>query len=121
MNAIVDWEYYRSLCNKVNEAEFNMLEPQAERQVALVIGAYRWNSINPTTFYFDQLKYCICMVVNKLAEYNNSGVGRGVSSVSNDGYTENYVIQTQSQVASELRSSIIGWLSGTGLAGAYKC
>ena len=48
-----------------------------------------------------------------------SGKGKGVSSVSNDGYSESYVVQTEEQLRNELQCSIRGWLSGTGLVGAY--
>ena len=121
MNTIVNWEYYNSLYNAVDQDVFNRLEPMAEKQVRAVVGAPRWNSIKTDAFYYDQLKDCICMLIDKLASYEKSGAGKGLASVSNDGYSESYVVQTQSQVADELRSCIIQWLSGTGLVGAYKC
>lgn len=118
---IVNWEYYNSLYNEVNKATFDRLEPLAEKRVRAVVGAPRWNSVNPDAFYYDQLMDCICRMVNKLAAHEKSSIGEGLSSVSNDGYTENYTVQTQSQLASELRSCVIEWLSGTGLVGVYKC
>lgn len=121
VDPVVNWEYYRSLYFLVDESSFNRLEPQAEKQVQLVIGKFRWNSINPNAFYYEQLKDCICRTVEKLAEYEKSGIGRGLASVSNDGYTENYTVQTSTQISSELRASIVGWLSGTGLVGAFTC
>lgn len=121
MNAIVSWEDYNSLYTTVDQTTFNRLEPLAEKQVRHVIGAGRWNSINPNHFYYGQLQDCICSVIDKLASYEKSGAGRGLASVSNDGYSESYVVQTQSQVAGELRSCILQWLSGTGLVGAYRC
>ena len=57
--------------------------------------------------------------MNRLAENEKSGAGKGVASVSNDGYSENYVVQTESQMRAELQSAIKAWLSGTGLVGAY--
>lgn len=120
-SSIVSWEYYDSLYNAVDKTTFDRLEPLAEKQVRAVVGTPRWNAIAPNAFYYEQLRDCICMVVNKLAEQDKSGAGKGLSSVSNDGYTENYTVQTQSQATNELRSCITGWLSGTGLVGAYKC
>lgn len=121
MTNIVNWEYYNSLYSTVDETKFSKLEPVAENQVRTVIGVYRWNGIDPDAFYYDQLKHCICMVIDKLAMYEKSGVGTGLASVSNDGYTESFAIQTQPQMLADLRSCIVQWLSGTGLAGAYKC
>ena len=120
-NMIIDWEYYNSLYSNIDEGDFNKLEKLAEKQIKLVIGTPKWNSINPNAFYYDQLRDCICKVINKLVEYDKSGIGKGIASVSNDGYSENYTVQTAEQAMAEIRNYINGWLSGTGLIGAYKC
>ena len=57
--------------------------------------------------------------MDKMSTDAQSGKGKGISSVSNDGYSESYVVQTEEQLRSELQSSIRSWLSGTGLVGAY--
>lgn len=119
MSQIVNWEYYCSLFSQVTESEFAKAESLAEREVALVIGAIRWQNITEDTFGYVQLKDCICRVIDKMSADDKSGKGKGVSSVSNDGYSENYVVQTEEQLRSELQSSIKAWLSGTGLVGAY--
>lgn len=121
MAAIVTWEYYNSLYNEVDKATFDRLEPLAEKRIRTIVGALRWNSIDSEAFYYDQLMDCICRMVGKLASYEKGGVGTGLTSVSNDGYTENYAVQTLPQVEQEIRSCIVQWLSGTGLVGAYKC
>ena len=115
----VNWEYYSSLHNTVKEDDFERLEAIAEKEVCNVIGPIRWANISDETFGFEQLKDCICNVIDKMAEDAESGKGKGVSSVSNDGYSESYVVQTEEQLRSELQSSIRSWLSGTGLVGAY--
>lgn len=116
----VNWEYYSSLYTNIkDDIEFNRLEAQAEREIRSVIGPIRWATITEDTFGYEQLKDCICNVINKLAENKKSGAGKGIASASNDGYSESYVIQTESQVRAELQSSIRSWLSGTGLVGAY--
>ena len=120
MSKIVDWEYYNSLyANIKDDIEFNRLEAKAEKEVRAVIGPIRWATITEDTFGYEQLKDCICNVINKLAENEKSGAGKGIASASNDGYSESYVIQTESQMRAELQSSIKAWLSGTGLVGAY--
>lgn len=119
MPQIVNWEYYDSLHDTVNNEDFDKAEAIAEKEVCQVIGSIRWATITTETFGYAQLQDCICNVIDKMAENKKSGKGKGVSSVSNDGYSESYVVQTEEQIRSELQSSIRAWLSGTGLVGAY--
>lgn len=119
MSQIVNWEYYSSLHDIVNENDFEKAEIRAEKEVCQVIGPIRWETITTDTFGYSQLQDCICNVIDKMAADKISGKGRGVSSVSNDGYSESYVVQTEEQLRYELQSSIRAWLSGTGLVGAY--
>jgi hypothetical protein len=119
MDKIVTWEYYNSLHNKVSQEEFNRLEALAEKQILLVIGQYKWSTIKETAFYFNQLKDCICNVMNMLADLSKGGAGKGIASVSNDGYSENYVVRTASEYNNEIRMCIVHGLSGTGLTSAF--
>ena len=117
--SIINWEYYNSLYNKITETDFEKAETLAEKEVKLVIGSIRWNLLDSTEFYYEQLQDCICNVIDKMAGMQNVASGKGISSISNDGYSESYVLQTESQAKAELQSCIRAWLSGTGLAGAY--
>lgn len=119
MSAIVSWEYYSSLHSKVSQDDFAKAEALAEKEVKLVVGWPRWNVLDPDAFYYEQLQDCICNVIDKTADMQKSAAGKGIGSVSNDGYSESYVVQTESQAKAELQSCIRAWLSGTGLAGAY--
>ena len=120
MLKIVDWEYYNSLYSNVkDEIELARFVTKAEMEVRTVIGPIRWANITEKTFGYQQLQDCVCNVINKLVEYDKSGAGKGIASASNDGYSESYVIQTESQVRAELHGMIKSWLSGTGLVGAY--
>ena len=119
MSQIVNWEYYSSLFDKVSKDDFDRVEKHAEKAVSKVIGPIRWAVITENTFGYEQLKDCICNTMNELVEQENSGTGKGIASASNDGYSESYVIQTESQAREELNNSIRAWLSGTGLVGAY--
>lgn len=119
MSQIVTWEYYSSLFGNIPEENFEKAEILAEKEISQVIGLIRWATITAETFGYEQLQDCICKVMDKMAADSKSGQGRGVSSVSNDGYSESYVVQTEGQLRSELQSSIRAWLSGTGLVGAY--
>lgn len=120
-NTIVNWEYYHSLFTSATEDEFNKFVALAEKQVRAVVGEVRWSSMDHNSYKYDRLRDCICMVIDRMVSNEKSGVGEGLASVSNDGYSENYVVQTQSQAYDEMRSYIVRWLSGTGLVGAYKC
>ena len=116
---IVDWEYYNSLHSRVAEADFESAEALAEKEVKLVIGAVRWEQITEETFGYDVLKDCICNVIDKMKEDAESGKGKGLASVSNDGYSETYTIKDEADLRNELTSSIKSWLRGTGMVGAY--
>lgn len=116
----VDWEYYSSLFEeKVAKEDFQKAETKAEREVCAVIGPIHWDEITEETYGYDKLKECICNVINKQADYRASGIGKGISSASNDGYSESYIIQTEEQLQGELHRLIGKWLSGTGLVRAH--
>lgn len=119
MSQFVDWEYYSSLHDIVTEEDFDRAEGLAEKEVQHVIGWIRWANITEETFGYEQLQDCICNTIDKMAMDSQSGKGKGLSSVSNDGYSESYVVQTEEQLKNELHNSIKSWLSGTGLVGAY--
>lgn len=117
--SIVNWEYYDSLHSKIEFVDFDRYEALAESEVRGVIGAVRWASINEDTFGYDVLKDCICNVIDKMVDDEQSGRGKGLASVSNDGYSETYAVKDSADLRNDLTSSIKGWLSGTGLVGAY--
>lgn len=117
--SIVNWEYYSSLFSTISEENFEKAESLAEKEVQRVVGAVKWAHISPETFGYEQLKDCICKVMDKVANDERSGLGKGLSSVSNDGYSESYAITGSSELQEELARSIRVWLSGTGLVGAY--
>ena len=121
MATIVDWSYYSSLHDVVQQADFDKAEALAEQEVRSVIGPIKWDEIDSDTYGYDVLKDCICNVMDKTAKDAATGKGTGVTSVSNDGYTESYAAtaQTREALTEETRGCIRQWLSGTGLVGAY--
>ena len=119
MSQFVDWEYYSSLHDKVTKEKFDRAEALAEKEVQRVIGWIRWANITEKTFGFEQLQDCICNVIDKMIADEKSGKGKGVSSVSNDGFSKTFTVQTEEQLRDEMQSSIRAWLSGTGLVGVY--
>ena len=119
MSSIVNWEYYDSLHNNCESDEFPKLEALAEQKVREVIGKPNWDTITPDIYGYDVLKDCICNVIDKMISDANSGRGKGLSSVSNDGYSETYAIKDEADLRNEMASNIRAWLSGTGLVRAY--
>lgn len=123
----VTWEYYSSLFTKVNEEEFSRLSQLAEMRVNLLthnraeefMKAY--NAETATGFQntvYRAVILTICEVINKLHEQGSSAAGNGITSVSNDGYSETYSITTETEKQMEVDAVIRKGLSGTGLAGA---
>lgn len=118
--AIVSWEYYNSLYNKIDEDNFEKAEALAEKEVKKVIGAIRWNDITENTFGYEELKDCICKVMDMMQDNLKAEEHKGVSSVSNDGYSVSYgQVSTTISLNEELTATIKQCLSGTGLVGAY--
>ena len=64
----------------------------------------------------QRVKWAVCAVVREMAMQDAARNAQGVrlSSVSNDGYTENYAHSTQSD-GECIRASAMRYLSGTGL------
>lgn len=122
--SLLTWERYSSLHDIVSEDKFDKAEKQAESAIRNVMGVIHYtnwiadNSNLTNEIYYEQLLDCICNVINYIATVG-AKAGQGVSSVSNDGYSESYVLQTQSQATEELQKNIRLWLSGTGLVRAY--
>lgn len=121
---LLTWERYSSLYSSIAKEDFDKLALLAEREVRDVMGVIHYNEYikeNPkleSEIYYEQLLDCICKVINYTVTVE-SKVGQGIASVSNDGYSESYVLQTQSQATEELHKNIRKWLSGTGLVRTY--
>lgn len=119
MKQFVNWEYYSSLFDRVKENDFDRAERLAENEVSIVVGIIHYSHIDEDDPGFEQLQLCICKTMDKMAEQAESAAGKGIGSISNDGYSESYVVQTQEQATAELRKCIRQWLSGTGIVRAY--
>lgn len=119
MNRLVSWEFYSSLYDDIGESEFEKSEIKAEQEVRAVIGPLKWDAITEETFGYEVLKDCICKVMNQQKCDAKTGLGKGITSVSNDGYSETFAKANAEDVRAGLHISIKQWLSGTGLVGAY--
>lgn len=118
--SIVNWDDYSLLHSKISQNEFEKAEALAEKEVKEVIGPIRWAYITADTFGYDVLQDCICNVIDMMKDQEKLSKRVGVTSVSNDGYSESYGSEVTSETLNEsLKGSIKKWLSGTGLVGAY--
>lgn len=86
MSQIVNWEYYSSLYSTFKEdgTEFDRAEGLAEKEICAVIGPIRWATITEETFGYEQLKDCICKVMDKMAEDDKSGKGSRLWQLQSD-------------------------------------
>ena len=66
----------------------------------------------------SQIQNTVCELMNAMYVQETSGMGTGISSVSNDGYSESYKITTAAEREAQLLVIIRGGLSGTGLVSA---
>ena len=113
--AYIDWEWYSSHFPKLSQKEFEKQLPAAEQKVDILT---HYRSKDAAGYKLEQLKACVANMMNMKAELEESGAGRNVKSVSNDGYSETYEQVTPEQVEEALRKECFFWLSGTGLMGA---
>lgn len=126
--AYITWEYYSSLYNEVSEeAEFSRLCSRAEMKLdsfthmRTMLFMKEFKKIYATDFQklvYSQVQNAVCELINAIHVQETSGMGTGISGVSNDGYSESYKITTEAEKESQLLSIVRNELSGTGLAGA---
>ncbi len=123
----ITWEYYSSLYSEVPEEDFDKLEAKASAKLDVYthmraknfVAAY--NEESATDFQkqvYAQIQNTVCDLVNALYVQESSGMGTGIASVSNDGYSESYKITTAAEKETQLLAIARSGLSGTGLAGA---
>ena len=113
----VNFEYYNENFPLVTEDEFNILAVRAEKQIDIL--THR-RSQTATGYKLDAVKDCVCNLINELYTQDKTGKGLDgarVSSASNSGYSETYVVVSESEKRGQLESVAFRWLSGTGLMG----
>ena len=71
-----------------------------------------------TGYKMEAVKRAECALVKLIAEQDATAQGIGVTSVSNDGYSESYEAATPEAVSDMQRQTCAFWLSGTGLMSA---
>lgn len=123
----IDWEHYSSLYTNVPEDDFPafLQKASAKLDVYTHMRARKFEDVydEASATYFQkqvhvQIQNTVCDLINALYMQESTGMGTGVSSVSNDGYSESYKITTVAEKEVQLLSITRSGLSGTGLAGA---
>lgn len=124
----ITWEQYCSLyTNITDEIEFNRLSKLAEIKLNTITHMrakqFEDDYSEETVTDFQQqihmqIQDTFCQLLNMMSVQESSGMGTGIASVSNDGYSESYRVTTAQEKEAQLTSVIRSGLSGTGLAGA---
>lgn len=112
MSQLINWEYYSShFPSIIPEKQFQAIETQAEIEMNKVVKPYMNIS--------DEAKQdCVFQLCNFLYSNQTTLGGKGVTSVSNNGYSESYSLQSTAQ-AREAMEELIYNCIGTRLAGAF--
>lgn len=109
---IIDWEYYGShFPNIVPEKQFAAVERQAEVEYNKVVKPYM-------DVPEENRKDAIFQLCNFLYSNQAAMSGKAVTSVSNNGYSESYAVQTKEQAGNAIRELIYDCI-GTRLAGVF--
>lgn len=123
----VTWEYYSSLYTEIPEEDFDRLCAKASAKLDVHTHMRAKNfeiafdAETATDFQkqvHTQIQNTVCELMNTIQVQETAGMGTGIASVSNDGYSESYKITTAAERDAQLVAIIRGGLSGTGLAGA---
>lgn len=123
----ISWEHYSSLYSEVTEADFDKLNTKASAKMDVFTHMRArnfetaYNEETATDFQKQvhmQIQNTICELINAIHTQETSGMGTGITSVSNDGYSESYKLTTATEKEMQLLSIARNGLSGTGLAGA---
>lgn len=122
----IDWEYYSSLFEKLSEEDFERFNKKACAKLDVITHLRAqpfeesYNEETATPFQKKvhmQIRNTVCDLINTMFEQESTGMGNGVISVSNSGYSETYKVTTQAEKEAELYALVRNGLNGTGLAG----
>lgn len=102
----MDWEDYHSRFagSKLTEEQFAAMAYQACSRVKRLCRPYVLKAVleNEDDYRNDRLKDAVCCVINEMYEQGKVGAGAGVTSVSNDGYSESYAVTKKTDADLEL-------------------
>lgn len=121
----VTWEEYSSLYSTIpDETLFNkytkraLVRMNAVTHVRVSEFLKKYKKTTATNFQkqvYAQIQDTICELANIIYLQEASGIGTGVTSVSNDGYSESYAVTTTAEKEVQQTEIIRRGLRGTGL------
>lgn len=123
----ITWEYYSSLYDTVPETDFDKLNIKACAKLDVYthmrarnfMAVYDPDAATPFQEQtYTQIQNTVCELINLVSIQDAAGMGSGIASTSNDGYSETYKVTTQAEKDAEVIALIQQGLGGTGLAGA---
>lgn len=116
MSAYATWQVYKDYYGTVKtEEEFNKLN----YRVSLLLDTFTGQrAASVTGVKAARLNDAACRLIDLVKLQESSAAGTGVTSVSNDGYSESYAAATPEAVMEMYRQTAFAALSGTGLMGA---
>lgn len=109
------YEHYSEYYGSMDEAEFDKLNYRVSLMIDVFTGQ---RAASATGYKQERLNDCACTLIQHINDTKDSAAGTGVTSVSNDGYSESYKAVTPEDVQEILRQKAFSVLSGTGLMGA---
>ncbi len=123
----ITWEGYSSLYTEIpDENTFNRLMRRVRikmdgithMRVSKFVGSYRKTTATDfQKLVYAQIQDTACELANLMYAQDMSGMGTGIASVSNDGYSESYAVTTAAEKEAQQRKTVLNGLRGTGLAG----
>ena len=123
----ITWEGYGSLYTEIpDENTFNRLMRRVQikmdgithMRVSKFVGSYRKTTATDfQKLVYAQIQDTACELANLMYAQDMSGMGTGIASVSNDGYSESYAVTTAAEKEAQQRKTVLNGLRGTGLAG----
>ena len=110
------WDLYQAYYGKITDQQaFEKLNYRVSR----ILDAFTGGRAQAATGQkASRLNDCACKLIDVVSDLDENGIGRGVTSVSNDGYSETYAATEPADVTKVLRRVAFQELSGTGLMGA---
>lgn len=124
----ITWEQYSSLYSDISDQnDFEKIGKRAEIKLNAIthMRAKRFEDTYDEDTATDfqrqvhmQIQDTFCQLLSAINNQDISGMGTGLISVSNAGYTETYKVTTAQEKEEQLTALIRSGLSGTGLAGA---
>lgn len=117
MIPVLTLEDYQKLYPNDPAEAFDRLLPDAQLRMD-VLTANRWRAVAEGDWREGRVDRCLAALLHLSIQGEQSPALAGITSVSNDGYSESYAKLTPQDMAERERGEAAKWLSCTGLVSA---